>query len=124
MAGIRLSERFITVANLFIVPFMGGLIASIVARNTVNGFWPELAVSAGVFAIYLVIVGLLKRAWVRRDLIVPFMGGLIAIIVARNAVNGFWQELAVFAGVLVIYLVIYLVIVGLWKCAWVRRSPN
>jgi len=124
MTGIPLSERFITVANLFIVPFMGGLIASIVARNTVTGFWPELAVSAGVFAIYLVIVGLLKRAWVRRDLIVPSMGGLIAIIVARKAVNGFWQELAVFAGVLVIYLVIYLVIVGSLKRAWERRSPN
>jgi len=56
----------------------------------------------------------------KRALIVPFFGGLIATIVARHAANGFWRELAVFAGVFVIYLVI----VGLLKHAWVRRSPN
>jgi hypothetical protein len=119
MADTPLSERsiagFIKDPKDFIVPFFGGMIATIVARNVVNGFWRELAVFAGVFVIYLVIVGLLKRA-----LIVPFFGGMIATIVARNAANGYWRELAVFAGVFLIYLVI----VGLLKRAWVRRSPN
>ncbi len=119
MADTPLSERFTKVANDIVVPFMGGLIASIVARNVTNGFWRELAVIVGVFVIYSVIVGLLKRAWVR-GWIVPFMGGLIAIIVARNVTNGFWRELAVIVGVFVIYSVI----VGLLKRAWVRGSPN
>jgi len=66
MADTPLSERLIAVKDLF-VPFMGGLIASIVARNVTNGFWRELAVLVGVFVINSVIVGLLKRAWVHRS---------------------------------------------------------
>jgi hypothetical protein len=71
MADTPLSERsiagFIKDPKDLIVPFFGGMIATIVARNAANGFWRELAVFAGVFLIYLVIVGLLKRAWVRRS---------------------------------------------------------
>src|ERR1700674_5427966 len=113
MADTPLSERFTKVANEFVVPFMGGLIASLVARNVTNGFWRELAVIIGVFVIYSVIVGLLKRAWAR-GWSVPFIGGLIAYFVARNVTNGFWREVAVYGGVFVIYSVI----VGLLKRAW------
>ena len=67
MADTPLSERFARVANDIVVPFMGGMIAIIVARNVTNGFWRELAVIVGVFVIYSFIVGLLKRAWVRRS---------------------------------------------------------
>ena len=65
MVSIPLSERFKKVANDFVVPLIGGVIASEVARNLANGFWGALAIFARVFVIYLVIVGLLKRAWVR-----------------------------------------------------------
>jgi putative Mn2+ efflux pump MntP len=63
----RLIAGFIREANDLIVPFIGGLIASFVARHVANGFWEALAVFVGVFVIYSVIVGLLKRAWVRRS---------------------------------------------------------
>ena len=49
MADTPLSERFTKVANDIVAPFMGGLIASIVARNVRNGFWRELAVIVGTF---------------------------------------------------------------------------
>src|SRR5262249_11807736 len=80
-----------------IVDFVGSIIGIVVACQAADGCWRELAVFAGVFVIYLVLVGLLKRVWVRRDLLVPFFGGMIAIIVARRAADGFWRELAVFA---------------------------